>query len=180
MYICSLDNRLGETAGGLWDHLHSTVLYYSKWSHLKELVMVPYKKEKPSNIQVTLVKSGRGKTIVISESDLAKKDKGKPSNAGKTRKPLRIPEAVTTGTSPAKNSQKKPVDEGTSPAREVEQYLLKQVYFGQSKAVREHRPAAVQFSVGQVVGHKVDSYRGVIVGWDETVQVSCDHHVISM
>ena len=166
-------------AGGLWDHLHSTMSYYSKWSHLKELVVVPYKrKEKPSNIQVTLVKSGRGKTIIISESDSTKMAE---QAASKTSKPLRIPAAVTKGTSPAKpTAQKKLVDEGTSPAREVDEFLMKQVYFGQSNEVRGHRPAAVQFSVGQVVKHKADNYYGVIVGWDETAKVSCDHHMTVM
>lgn len=148
--------------------------YYSKWSHLKELLVVPYKKkEKPSNVHVTLVKSGRGQTIIISEPD--SKTGGRAGSSDKTRKPLRIPAAVTTGTSPAKytaaTSQKKPaVDEGTSAAKEVDDYLMREVFFGQSKTVREHHPTAVLFSVGQVVKHRADSYYGVIVGWDETAK----------
>ncbi|NXP44023.1 FBX21 protein, partial [Heliornis fulica] len=39
-------------------------------------------------------------------------------------------------------------------------------YFAESTHVRSPRPEYVQFSVGQVMVHKVFGYSGVIVGWD--------------
>lgn len=39
-----------------------------------------------------------------------------------------------------------------------------------SPSVRSPRSDNVQFHVGQVIRHKTHGYRGVIVGWDETVR----------
>ncbi|NXI69595.1 FBX21 protein, partial [Anseranas semipalmata] len=39
-------------------------------------------------------------------------------------------------------------------------------YFSESTHVRSPKPESVQFSVGQVIVHKIFGYSGVIVGWD--------------
>lgn len=55
---------------------------------------------------------------------------------------------------------------GESPAIEVFQYKDPQGYFATSTLVRSPRPKDVKFRVGQVVQHKLQGYRGVIIGWD--------------
>ena len=46
-----------------------------------------------------------------------------------------------------------PLDEEISPAREVEEYNEKNVYFTRSSAPRNHRPLNVMYGVGQVIKH---------------------------
>ena len=62
-------------------------------------------------------------------------------------------------------------DAPTSQAKEVEEYMMKEVYFAQSKTPRTTRPSNVQYSIGQVVKHKMDGYHGVIIGWDPVAKV---------
>ena len=62
--------------------------------------------------------------------------------------------------------------EEVSYAKEVEDYLMKEVYYSQSKKPREWRPSSLKFSVGQVVRHKDSGFVGVVVGWDEIAKVS--------
>ena len=54
----------------------------------------------------------------------------------------------------------------TSPAREVEDYNARNVYFAKSKTPRTHRPPSLQYRVGDVVDHVTDEDRGVVIGWD--------------
>ena len=79
----------------------------------------------------------------------------------------------TTSSSSAKTTAKrKPVIiEEVSHAKEVEDYLMQEVYFAQSKAPRDHRPLSVRFSVGQLMEHKTAKYVGVIIGWDTVAKV---------
>ena len=179
--ICYRVVRLTESMLSFIDEFHSTMNYYSTWSHLKELVMVPFrKKNKMASLQMktTVYKTGGGTTTVIIEPKSTKKS-GKSSQ----RKPETVRKASSTkGTrddvsassseTEARGDSRETVDEETSPAREVEEYLLREVYFGQSKTVRNMRPPGVAYSVGQVIRHRVDGYFGVIIGWDKVAMVS--------
>ena len=62
-------------------------------------------------------------------------------------------------------------DEGECPAEEVIKFQAKNGYFGMSTVPRTPRPKHIQFHVGQVIRHKLWNYRGVIIGWDETMTV---------
>ena len=64
-----------------------------------------------------------------------------------------------------------PLNEEISPAREVEEYNEKNVYFTRSSAPRNHRPLNVMYGVGQVIKHIYDGYIGVIIGWDTRCKV---------
>ena len=77
-----------------------------------------------------------------------------------------------TSTKIGSNLQHKQIIEEVSVAKEVEEYRLKEVYFGQSKKPREYRTSSIRYSVGQVVRHREDEYVGVIIGWDRVAQVS--------
>ena len=164
------------------NEFHSTMSYYSTWSHLKELVMVPFKKKKKMaslQMKTTVYENGRGVSTVIIEPKSTKK-----SGTSSQRKPETVrKENPTQGTkdggmsassseAKARDDSRETVDEETSPAREVEDYLLREVYFGQSKTVRDMRPPHVAYSVGQVIRHRQDGYFGVIIGWDEVAMVS--------
>ena len=72
---------------------------------------------------------------------------------------------------PGSSTKQQPPNEEVSRAQEVDDYLMKEVYFSQSKAPRARRPKSVHFSVGQVVRHKTAEYVGVITGWDEMARV---------
>lgn len=72
-------------------------------------------------------------------------------------------------------------DEGECPAEEVIKFQAKNGYFGMSTVPRTPRPKHIQFHVGQVIRHKLWNYRGVIIGWDETMTASdqwtqANHH----
>ena len=97
----------------------------------------------------------------------------------------------TTGTSKADSEESNPVhsksktklkevvEPGTSRAKEVDEYLNKEVYFTRSKSPRSSKPRHVKLSVGQVVKHVGESFYGVIVGWDEVAKVShVTYHMI--
>ena len=183
----------------MFGSLHSTVTYYSKWSHLKELVIVPYWKPSRAKLKSTSFKSKVGTTTILySTTDGAKTSKtsqtgsqsggtGQTSNAGSgsTANPARqavvkpqlhTPEKNTkVNSSPVtvkpKKQQINPKIEEVSRAKEVEEYLMNEVYFGQSKTPRERRRSSVKFSVGQIVKHKDAGYVGVIIGWDEVAKV---------
>ena len=66
----------------------------------------------------------------------------------------------------------------TSPAHEVEQYNVRNVYFAKSSIPRTHRPPSVQYKVGHVVDHVTDGYRGVVIGWDQHCKVGADTYRI--
>ena len=163
--------------------LYSTVDYYSSWGHLKELVLVPYRKRDKSNVHLktTVLKSERGTTTIILSRDGKETEKQAEKKLNKhaeeTSKETVTKggslEAVTASKQPptapkkvASQKEKEVVDEGTSPAKEVQDYLYKEVYFAQSKDPRVSKPSNVQFSIGRVVKHAMDGYYAVIVGWD--------------
>lgn len=169
----------------------STVKYYSTWGHLKELVMVPFKKrDKMASLQMktTVFKSAGGVTTILiepSDSKSSKKQKSGTTSREETQvkqtERLKYPDKVTEGgqprerrgtSAPSSETRTRQVeDEGTSPAREVEDYLMREVYFGQSSETRNVKPPNVKYSVGQVIKHRQDGYYGVIIGWDEAVKV---------
>ena len=91
--------------------------------------------------------------------------KPKSSSQQKTR-------TQTTPTGPKTAGSKPQVIEEVSRAKEVDEYLMNEVYFGQSNKPRDRKSTAVAFSVGQIVRHKTGNYVGVIVGWDEVAQAS--------
>ena len=164
------------------NEFHSTVSYYSTWSHLKELVMVPFKKRnKMSSLQMktTVYENGGGVTTVIIEPKSAKKSgtssQRKLETVRKESPTKRTKDggmSASSSEAKARDDSRETVDEETSPAREVEDYLLREVYFGQSKTVRHTKPAHVAYSVGQVIRHRQDGYFGVIIGWDKIAKVS--------
>ncbi|KAK2144139.1 hypothetical protein LSH36_782g05010 [Paralvinella palmiformis] len=61
-------------------------------------------------------------------------------------------------------------DEDESPAFEVLKYRGGDQHFTNSLDIRSPRPASVLYRVGQVMEHKLEGYRGVIVGWDDVVK----------
>lgn len=63
-------------------------------------------------------------------------------------------------------------DDGECPAEEVIKFQAKNGYFGMSTVPRTPRPKHIKFYVGQVIRHKLWNYRGVIIGWDETMTAS--------
>jgi hemimethylated DNA binding protein len=214
--------QLVDTAESIFDTLHSTVAYYSTWNHLKELVLVPYRKTPRTNLKSTVFKSKAGTTtILISGMDDTKTKKkstsasatasstktssstrssvssqaGKMgSNSGTQREatvkqqfhksksssqqntPDIETEKVQTGskmktsTKTGESNSKSQVIEEVSRAKEVDEYLMNEVYFGQSKKPRDRRSLAVKFSVGQIVRHKTANYVGVVIGWDEVAK----------
>ena len=150
---------------------------------MKELLLVPYQKKdrrmKTVHLKSTVVKSDRGTTTTLLISTSKPKAEGDSNPQDKV---IRIPPKVTKPQSQETSSAFKQspgtrteaaVDEGTSPAREVEEYLMKEVYFTQSKTPRESKPVSVKYSVGHVIVHKEAGYRGVIIGWDEVAKVTC-------
>ena len=197
--------RLVTTAELLFDSLHSTIMYYSTWNHLKELVLVPYRRTPRTNMKSTVLKTKAGTTtILISSMDDTKTKKTSSSTSatassasskssrttssqtgktglGNSKEPVlrgQLHKSKTsggtthqTGTESSAKTTKSQIFEEVSHAKEVEDYLLNEVYFCQSKKARERRPASVAYSVGQVVQHKTAEYIGVIIGWDEVAKV---------
>lgn len=168
------------------DRLVSSLDYYSSWGHLKELVLVPHKKKDKSNIHLktTVIKSERGTTTIV----LTKDGKGQGNTDDKVK---RQPELSTDTRSQRKKgeksnskvvaesqhssqgtaaSDKNVVNEETSPAKEVEDYLYREFYFSQSKDPRVSKPSTISYSVGQVVKHVTEGYYGVIIGWDSVAR----------
>lgn len=170
-------------------------MYYSTWRHLKELVVVPYQKR--SNVKSTVFKSKAGTTTILISSMEDGKTKKKTSKQSKGSVQTESGQSSDTGrgstvnserqaklttqfhkpdetkTSPSKTmtNQKKVIFEEVSYAREVEDYLMNEVYFTQSKVPRDTRPSSIKYSVGQLVRHKTAEYVGVIIGWDDMAKV---------
>ncbi|CAI8048688.1 F-box only protein 21 [Geodia barretti] len=215
--------QLMDTAESLFDTVHSTIMYYSTWNHLKELVLVPYRKTPRTNLKSTVFKSKAGTTtILISSMDDTKTKKKRStsasatagstsasktssstrssvstqagkmgSNSGTQREaivkqqfhksksgsqqnsPNTETEKVQTGskmktsTKTEESDSKSQVIEEVSRAKEVDEYLMNEVYFGQSKKPRD---LSVKFSVGRIVRHKTANYEGVVIGWDEVAK----------
>jgi hypothetical protein len=62
-------------------------------------------------------------------------------------------------------------DKGECPASEVIKHRNPDGHFGSSVDPRSPRSSKIKFRVGQVVRHKKWNYRGVVVGWDEKLNV---------
>ena len=78
---------------------------------------------------------------------------------------------MKTSTKTEESNSKSQVIEEVSRAKEVDEYLMNEVYFGQSKKPRDRRSPTVKFSVGRIVRHKTANYEGVVIGWDEVAKV---------
>ncbi len=112
--------------------------------------------KKSEAIHISTFKSESGKKIKIVKSN--------KQSAAKTK-------STTSSQKNAKSNTLTQQEAPTSSAKEVEQYMLREVYFAQSKEPRTKRPSNVHFVVGQVVKHKMDGYHGVIIGWDPVAKV---------
>ena len=171
-------------------------MYYSTWAHLKELVVVPYQRR--SNIKSTVFKSKAGTTTILISSMEDGKTK-KTSSQSKGSVQSETERSSNTGSRKTGNSERqakltsqfhKPDETKTSSsrttttttttnqkkvevsyAREVEDYLMNEVYFTQSKVPRDTRSSSIKYSVGQLVRHKTAEYVGVIIGWDNVAKV---------
>ena len=155
----------------LMSRIRRTFKYYSTWNHMKELFVVPYRK-KPAKI--TLRKSGSKTEVVIntkSQSGKGASSSGTTNTRGgtiRTGSEQLTSQKLKSGVTVKKLKEVPP----TSRAKEVEDYLFKEVYFTHSKEPRTVRPRGLAFHVGQVVRHKMDNYHGVIVGWDTIAKVT--------
>ena len=122
--------------------------------------MIPRKRpDTPQGIHIGTFKTENGNTVQIFTSSSSSKKQS--STKTKTR----------SSSSSSKKTPKIEKEAPTSRAKEVEDYLLREVYFAQSKEPRKTRPSDVHYTVGQVVKHKMDGYHGVVIGWDPVAKV---------
>lgn len=161
----------------LVDQFQATFKHYSSWENLKQLFIIPYKRriEKTTKIRLSNLDSRSNSNIKVSTSGSSSK-RSKSQNQGSKPQPSTKTKQGDMTPSPQSSSKvtkkKKVVDVApTSRAKEVEEYLMKEVYFSQTKTPRTTRPSSVELFVGQVVKHKMDGYYGVIIGWDSTAKV---------
>ena len=149
------------------NRIRRTFKYYSTLSHLKELVVVPYRKKPKRSAKITLRKSGSKTEVVLNtKSPPAKTSAAAGGVAGRANA------EQVTGKKLKSGAEKLKEVPPTSRAKEVEDYLFEEVYFAHSKEPRSVRPRGLAFQVGQVVKHTQDNYRGVIVGWDPVAKVT--------
>lgn len=148
--------------------LRNLFKYYSSWSHIKELFLVPYRKKAKDSAKLTLRKSGSKTELVINT-----KSKTTASGASSTSTAKQL-----SGSKSKSRVEKLKEVPPTSRAKEVEEYLFQEVYFTHSKEPRTMRPKKLEFHVGQVVKHKLDNYHGVVVGWDLVAKVILDNNYI--
>ncbi len=126
-----------------------------------ELFVIPRKKVKKTKaVHVSTFKTQDGNKITITTK-----------SSSSAQSPSRQSSSQTNGKSNTLSQSKMTKDAPTSQAKEVEEYMMKEVYFAQSKTPRTTRPSNVQYSIGQVVKHKMDGYHGVIIGWDPVAKV---------
>lgn len=179
-------SSLREGAVFIYDQIQLTARYYSTYEHLKELVMVPYipHQGKARDILRKRYFEDRANgmeviTINLSGSNEDESSESTSSQSKKTKEYQKAEQTLTneeiTYTHKEQSSvtssstltyNEPPLDEEISPAREVEEYNEKNVYFTRSSAPRNHRPLNVMYGVGQVIKHIYDGYVGVIIGWD--------------
>ena len=161
----------------LVDQFQATFKHYSSWGNLKQLFIIPHKRrlEKTTKIHLSSLDSRSGKNIKSSTSGSSSKHSNSPNDGSKSQSLVKTKQEGKTPSSQSSSKvkrKKKVVDVApTSRAKEVEEYLMKEVYFSQSKTPRTTRPSSLEFFVGQVVKHKMDGYYGVIIGWDSTAKV---------
>ena len=160
--------RLVNHLSYFFDGFYRTANYYSSWSHLKELVVIPYRKRSMRNsAKITLRKSKSKTELVVDGSGKSASSRGVAS-----KKTGREQLSGSKSTSGGEKVKQVPP---TSRATEVEDYLFNNVYFSHSKEPRTVRPKGVEFHIGQVIKHKQDNYHGVIIGWDLVAKVMTDH-----
>lgn len=156
-------HSIGDAVASSITKLQSAVSYFSSWNHFKQLFMVPSVKNKVHMSSYQNVAARSGGVSVVRLSAKSADEKKKASVHQKQSDPVE---------QPPKSQQFKSMGEQeddpltTSPAKEVEQYLMDNVYFAQSQEPRDPRPHNVKYRIGQVVHHKQDHYVGVIIGWD--------------
>lgn len=142
--------------------LQSVGTYFSSWNRFRELFVVPSVKSR-AHMSSSGHQSGGGVSVVrVSPKSAEEKKRLQKHSDPAATKPPKSADARQL-----KSEQQQEDDPlTTSPAKEVEQYLMDNVYFAQSKEPRDPRPAGVKFRVGQVVHHRQDQYVGVVIGWD--------------
>lgn len=164
MYVfCFSCSSLSATARIIKHQFRATLRHYSSWKNVVELFIIPHKKVRKTNtLRVRSFKTQGGKKVKITTQS---------SSSQTPTKSVRSQSNVQT--SPSKMAKEAP----TSQAKEVEDYMMKEVYFAQSKTPRIKRPSNVQYSVGQIVQHKGGGFHGVIIGWDP-VAIVCAHYTL--
>ena len=158
-----------ETVSSFTGSLQSALKHYSSWKNLRELFIIPHK-----HITHPNKKSGGGnskaKTSTSTKTQKTQNDANlNPTSGGGGSSKSDVKES---NKAPKVVNSSPPVNEGTSPAIEVENYMMTHVYFAQSEEPRVPKPTHVSYSVGQVVYHTQGGYWGVIVGWDKVAKVS--------
>ena len=149
--------------------LQSVGTYFSSWNRFKELFLVPSVKSRVQMYQSGTTRSGGVSVIRVSPKSAEEKKKLIKHSDLAATSPGQPPK--NTDAQQFKSEQQEDDPLTTSPAKEVEQYLMDNVYFAQSQEPRDPRPARVKYRVGQVVHHRQDKYVGVIIGWDAVGKV---------
>ena len=166
-----------------YNDLQLSLKYFSKVEHWKELVLIPYrpskkrrklKKRHQDTVIETTIFTDRatGKATVM----VTKKNRGGKNGDRRERRVERT-FLESSGTYHHSSLLRSEIassfnkEEGTSPAKEVEEYNRHHVYYANSIKPRTPRPPGVKFRVGEVVVHKTEEYTGVIVGWDNRCRV---------
>lgn len=102
-----------------------------------------------------------------------KSQAGSSESETKTEKAENTPKVESTKVTTTTTKTKLPlIIEEVSHAKEVEEYLMNEVYFAQLKTPRNKKPSSVLYSVGQIVQHRTAEYVGVIIGWDKVAMVT--------
>lgn len=112
--------------------------------------------------------SGRGETGKTSTGSSSTTNPTKSATQKSHKSDQTKTNSPPTASTKSTTKRKSPIIEEVSHAREVEEYLVNEVYFGQSKTPRDYR---TKYSVGQIVKHKTSEFVGVIIGWDKVAQV---------
>ena len=167
-YTCSLSDVVTSSIA----KLQSAGTYFSSWNRFKELFLVPSVKSKvqmSSGYQSGTARNG-GVSVIRVWPKSADEKKKLQKHSDLTATSLGQP-PKNAGARQFKSDQQEDDPLTTSPAKEVEQYLMDHVYFAQSQEPRDPRPPSVKYRVGQVVHHRQDQYVGVIIGWDAVGKV---------
>ena len=167
-YTCSLSDVVTSSIA----KLQSAGTYFSSWNRFKELFLVPSVKSRvqmSSGYQSGTARNG-GVSVIRVWPKSADEKKKLQKHSDLTATSLGQP-PKNAGARQFKSDQQEDDPLTTSPAKEVEQYLMDHVYFAQSQEPRDPRPPSVKYRVGQVVHHRQDQYVGVIIGWDAVGKV---------
>ncbi len=171
------------------DFVQRAFQHYSKWDNLKELFVIPYKREhfkstvtdntvRNSKFVKTGTVESKAKVPTAMAGGKASLSSATPKSGVKANVGSGVKKSAPDTdlqSDPEQETHSKPLEkvskEPITRAKEIEEYLFKEVYFARSKVPRTVRPPQVKLKVGQVVKHKQDGYIGVIVGWDEEAKV---------